>query len=204
MDDQRLVWDREYARRGTQWGRQTKHLSASLVGKVVLEAGCGNGKTLGTIQAQKPAYTIAYDFSPAALHRCPKWAPLLRADALNLPLKDRMFDAIILYYILDNMLAPGRSSTVKEAKRVLKDDGIILFEDFAVGDFRQETAKRTDTPEENTILKKKGLICHYFSEEEVVGLFGEFSKVDVRLRQSYPIRGKTHLKRQIISGVMYL
>jgi ubiquinone/menaquinone biosynthesis C-methylase UbiE len=204
MENQRLIWDREYGRRGTIWSGQSKNLPQLLEGKIILEAGVGNGKTLSGILAQKPAYTIAYDFSPAALHRCPKSAPLLRADALGLPFKDAVFDAVVLHYLLDNLLEADRIKAVAEAKRVLKDGGLVLFEDFAVGDFRQETAKRTGEPEANTILKKKGLICHYFTQEEVRKLFGGFTKVEVGLRQSAPIRDKAHLMRCIVSAEIYL
>jgi ubiquinone/menaquinone biosynthesis C-methylase UbiE len=202
IEDQRRVWDREYGKKGTIWGKQTLHLPDLPSGAKVIEAGVGNGKTLTSIIKQEPSFVVAYDFSMQALKLCQRNVDvaLVQADSSKLPFKDGSFDSAVYYFILDNMLSDGRSTTVKEAQRVIKAGGRILFEDFAVGDFRQKTSKVTSLPEQNTLLKKKGLLCHYFTEDEVRELFGGFSKAEVTVREYSPIRGKDHLLRKIVRG----
>jgi ubiquinone/menaquinone biosynthesis C-methylase UbiE len=199
---QRNVWDMEYGGRGTSWGKQTLHLPEVLKGKRVLEAGVGNGKTLTAILRQAPEHVAAFDFSVQALGRCPECcADLCLADAERLPYRDGSFDAVVLYYILDNLLSDGRKTVVAEALRVLAPGGVALFEDFASGDFRERTAKTIGAPEPGTILKKKGLICHYFTEDEVRELFGGFGKAEVSVMEHNPIRNKDHLVRRTVRGV---
>jgi ubiquinone/menaquinone biosynthesis C-methylase UbiE len=208
MDPQEHVWNREYGRRGTLWGKKTKGLPLIFRDKLVLEVGSGNGKTLLSILEQEPRFVAAIDFSHQALKLCgKKWGEsevlaLERANILGLPFADNTFDAVVLYYVLDNMLAHDRIVAVSEAKRVLQIGGMLAFEDFAVGDFRESTAKRVDVPETHTILKKKGLLCHYFTEEEALKLFGGFKNREVAVVETRPIKNKEHLVRRIISGVM--
>jgi MPBQ/MSBQ methyltransferase len=208
MDPQEHVWNREYGRRGTYWGKMTKSLPPVFEGNAVLEVGVGNGKTLMSILEQRPHFVAAVDFSHQALKLCRKSVPkgenlaYWRADLLNLPFADGAFDVVVLYYVLDNMLAIERAKAVVEARRVLADGGRVVFEDFAVGDFREKTAKWVSEPEPHTILKVKGLICHYFTEEEVLGLFDSFRKKEATLRISKPIKNKDHLVRRTVSGVM--
>ena len=203
-----MVWNREYGRCGTYWGRKTKCLPHVFGGKTVLEAGVGNGKTLLSILDQGPRYVAAIDFSHQALKLCEKTVgrkdnlAYTRADLLNLPFAQETFDVVVLYYVLDNMLQQERIEAVEEARRFLRDGGKAVFEDFAVGDFREATAKRVNVPEPHTLLKKKGLICHYFTEEEVLGLFRDFRKKEAAIRESKPIKNKDHLVRRTISGVM--
>jgi ubiquinone/menaquinone biosynthesis C-methylase UbiE len=204
MELQRSVWDREYGRRGTSWSKQTLSLPQSLTGRRVLESGAGNGKTLAAIQNQHPSSVVSYDFSLKALGLCRRRhgdAVLSAADALALPFKNATFDAVVLYYVLNNMLLNERESAVAEARRVLAPGGIVLFEDFGSGDFRQETAGRVLEPEDGTILKTKGLICHYFTAEEVSTLFSPLAAKSIETREYHPFKNSGNLSRRVVSGV---
>lgn len=208
MERQDFVWDREYGVRGTVWSRRKKDMPDFLEGKMVLEVGVGNGKTLWSILEQKPEWVVAFDFSSEGLRRCRTSfdscgnVSFSRADLTCMPFRDGVFDVVVLYYVLDNLLETGRVKAVGEACRVLKKRGKLLFEDFAVGDFRESTSKGIDVPEHHTLLKKKGLICHYFTREEVLLLFADFAKREIALKTRTPIRNKNHLVRKTLSGVM--
>jgi ubiquinone/menaquinone biosynthesis C-methylase UbiE len=208
MEGQESVWDLEYGVRGTRWSWRRMVFPAALEGKVVLEVGVGDGKTLAGILGQRPAGVVAFDFSAVALERAREsfgdieCVSLVKADAKCLPFGDNFFDVVVVYYILDNMLAEGRQKAVGEFFRVLKPGGVVLFEDFAVGDFREELGKRLDVPEPHTLLKKKGLLCHYFSVDEVEILFAGFSKVDVVMKERQPIRNRPELVRRVVSAVV--
>jgi hypothetical protein len=106
-----------------------------------------------------------------------------------------------MYYILNNMSIADRETSSYEAQRVLKAGGLLLFEDFRVGDFRMNTAKTSGNPEPNTILKTKGLMCHYFSEDEMGLLFGNLKAVSVVAKEYSPFKNSKGLVRRTIAGV---
>jgi len=208
MERQNVVWDREYAKRGTAWNRRVLFLPDVFEGKTVLEVGVGDGKTLSAICRKKPGRVVAIDFSIQALKKAQALVDtsvtisFMKADATSMPFGNDAFDVVVLYYILDNLLEVDRKTAVNEAYRVVKLGGVVLFEDFAVGDFREETGKRTGMPEPHTLEKKKGLICHYFTVEEARSLFHEFSRCDVVQKERTPIKNKSHLVRKVINGLM--
>jgi SAM-dependent methyltransferase len=205
MMSQRKVWDREYARRGTRWSKATLTLPEAFGGLRVLEVGAGNGKTLASILEQAPSEAVAVDFSSAALEACGECArgraSLVAADAVDLPFPDGSFDAVVLYFILDNLLSAGRKAAVSEAWRVLADGGLLAFEDFAVGDFRQSAKPGQPDIEPGTVQKGKGLICHYFSRGEVEGLLAIFDGVDAEERSYEPFRRSGGLVRRVVSAL---
>ncbi|MDD5112165.1 MAG: class I SAM-dependent methyltransferase [Candidatus Altiarchaeota archaeon] len=207
MEHQENVWDLEYGERGTKWSRRRLAFPVSFEGKVVLEAGFGDGKTLSSIIEKRPANVVAFDFSAVALERCReafrdlKNVSFVKADAESLPFEAGSFDVVVAYYILDNMLVEGRRKAVGEFFRVLRPGGFVLFEDFAVGDFREDLGKRVGMPEAHTLLKKKGLLCHYFSVEEVRELLSDFSNVEAGLKERKPVRNRPELVRRLVSAV---
>lgn len=196
------VWNQEYSR--GEWRKETRTLPDMLKGKKVLELGVGNGKTLIAIFRQKPKEVYAVDFSEKALEICKdKFAhddiKFEKADVRNLPFDNNSFDAVVCYYVLNNLLESERINAVKEILRVLKYEGVVLFEDFAVGDFRFK--KGSNMIGENTLIKANGLICHFFDEGEVKKLFRDFPKVKVEVKESKPLRGKDYT-RKLISAII--
>jgi len=200
MEDQRRIWDREYGERGTMWCKRTLHMPSVFRGRVVLEAGVGNGKTLAAILEQDPRYVVAYDHSIQALRKCVRdtRVGLVLADAAYLPFRDSCFEAASYYFILDGMLRKRREASAAEAARVLKPGALLLFEDFASGDFRQSAPNVEAGLEPGTVLKRKGLICHYFDEDEVKVLFQGFSAGDVSVVEYRPFAGCHGLRRRVV------
>jgi ubiquinone/menaquinone biosynthesis C-methylase UbiE len=193
MKTQEKIWDLEYKRNVVKWNKETKTLPNILKNKRVLELGVGNGKTLRAILKQKPQNVVAIDFSAEAIKQCKKIflnkdILFKKADILDLPFGENEFDIVACYYILNNLNEKERISAVQEIYRVLKEKGLVIFEDFAVGDFR-------------VIKKKNGLYCHHFERKEIEELFKNFSKVKVKKKITKPILHKPELVRRILSGV---
>jgi len=170
------AWNSEYRSKGQVWRARFNEpfQEGIFTGKKVLELGVGNGKTLEKILLQKPALVKAVDFSPIAIRLCEKKfseiknAKFFEADLQNLPFKDSEFDIIVCFHSLAHLLENERPAAVSEIKRALKAGGKLLFEDFAIGDFR--FAKGTEI-EKNTFQRGNGIIYHYFTAEEIQGLF---------------------------------
>lgn len=199
MIKQEEIWDNLY-KSGNKWNKEAQNIPDILKGKKVLEIGVGNGKTLKAIIKQKPKTVVAIDFSSEALEISKKLftkVKFIKADVKNLPFSDNEFDVIICYYVLNNLLKKERQKAVSEMFRVIKDGGKILFEDFAIEDFRQ---KETKIVEENTIEKKNKLMCHFFTIDELDLLFKDFSGRKFELKESNPIKSRSELKRRVISG----
>lgn len=202
MKNQEALWDLEYKTKKNLWSKETHQLPITLKGKKVLEIGVGNGKTLLSILKQKPKEVVCIDFSKEAVKLCKKEfnnaknLTFFRADVTNLPFDLNSFDVIICYYVLNNLIEKERIKAISEINRVLNKKGLLLFEDFAFGDFRQDSEKKEI--ELNTIQKENGIISHFFTEKEIKTLFSIFSSVKYKNIIFNPIKGK-NLKRKIIS-----
>ncbi len=204
MNDQKILWDKEYQQNLEKWRLDTKALPNTMKNKKVLELGVGNGKTLRAILKQRPLKVTAIDFSTESIKKSKADfkednVEFIQGEVTNLPIKDKELDIIICYYILNNLLESQRKNAIREMKRVLKGNGKIIFEDFAVGDFRNKDGK---TIEKNTLRKKNGLICHFFNIKELRALFKDFKRVRFTKKNSQPITHKPKLRRQIISGTI--
>jgi len=203
MPHQKDIWDEKYKGKGN-WNRETLDLPKVLKGKSVLEIGVGNGKTLKSIIRMSPESVIAIDISSEAVKIARKLFPngveIMESDVLDMPFKENEFDIIVCYYILNNLLEKERKKAMNELFRVTKKGGKVLFEDLAVGDFRQE--RKMERVEKNTIKKGDGLICHYFTINELNKLFKKFSGKRLKLTESSLIKNLPHLKRRVISGVI--
>jgi ubiquinone/menaquinone biosynthesis C-methylase UbiE len=196
--EQKRVWDGLYATRLT-WKKESITLPNILKNKRVLELGVGTGKTLVSILRQKPKKVYAVDFSEKAieksLERFKRNASFVKADVKHLPFESGSFDIVVCYYVLNNNLKKDRTLVVKEIHRVLKKGGICLFEDFSINDLRNEGQKhKTD---KNTVVKKNGLIAHFFEEEELKELFADF-KIKFDKKSFYPIKNLRAI-REIIN-----
>lgn len=209
MKNQSSIWDNEYAKSENKWKKDRTTFPINFKGKNVLEIGVGNGKNLKEILRQKPYSLIAVDISEVAIEKCEKYVKnsnikLLKEDLLSNSFKNNQFDVIICYYVLNNLLKNDRIKAVKEIKRILCPNGIILFEDFSNGDYRQyskETANKKI--EENTLIRKSGIIQHFFTKEEIKYLFSDFKKVKIKEISFKQIKLFPNLNRKIIQAIIY-
>ncbi len=193
MKNQKDIWNELYKHRLT-WKKEAVNLPNLLKGKSVLEIGVGTGKTLQSILRQNPKSVAAIDFSEEALLKCrnnlndPR-VKLTNSNIITFQSKNK-FDIIICYYVLNNLTEEERQKAANTLKTFLNPKGIILFEDFAAGDFREKQER------------KDGLICHFFREGEIKELFANFREIKIKARSSSPIRTRPKIRRKIISAVI--
>lgn len=205
MNQQEKVWDKLYKSNKTLWSKETSTLSNLLKNKNVLEIGVGNGKTLLSILKQKPKSITAIDISQVSIEICKslfknKNIIFKKDNIIKSKLKSSSFDISICYYVLNNLKENEKKKAISEMYRLLSNKGIILFEDFAVNDFRQKEGKVTK--EVNTIIKSSGLIHHFFTKDELTDLFSKFNSIKVKEKSFSPFRNKKHLKRKLISAII--
>jgi ubiquinone/menaquinone biosynthesis C-methylase UbiE len=204
MKKQQKIWDKLYLSR-VEWHFESKLSdNIKLEGKKVLELGVGTGKTLKSLIGKGAKEIVAIDNSKEAVKIVKnnikdKNVRVIEGDILDIPLNDNGFDVVVCYYVLNNMLEGDRKRAIGEIKRVLADKGIILFEDFAVGDIRQ-SRKEGKEVEKNTVKRKDGLICHFFDEKEIKEMFKGYD-LEVKTKEFKPFRALNE-KRSIVSAVV--
>lgn len=96
----------------------------------VLDLGCGNGRYYGVVKYNNADY-IGIDNSEKLLEEARKKYPEARfqlADALSIPFADKSFDKVYSMAVFHHIPSKKiRLEFLKEAKRVLKDDGIFVL-----------------------------------------------------------------------------
>lgn len=197
----RKAWNLEYKRKREVWRERFTELfpEGAFAGKKVLELGVGNGKTLQKILLQKPRSIKAVDFSLIAIRLCKekfakeKSIEFLEADLKELPFKDSEFDVVVCFHTLAHLLRSERPKAIEEIKRVLKKRGKLLFEDFAVKDFRFGKGKEI---EENTFQRGNGITYHYFTAKEVERLF-EMQGKAVLIKKELRLAGQKVKRKEI-------
>lgn len=149
-------------------------------GSRILEAGCGNGKTLEAL-ADAGYEAVGIDFSDEAVRACRELlgdkADAVCASILDMPFGDSEFDGALLYHVLENISAEDVPVLISELGRVVKDDGIIKVRVFAVGDLRSEKGERVS---EDTVVRGNGIRYRYFTEDSLRGCFPGCECVSIR------------------------
>lgn len=90
----------------------------------VLVVGCGEGVEVDHLAREIGVPVVGLDLAVD-----PRWkrpgVQLLRADARDLPFRDRAFDALYCYHVLEHV--PGPAAAVAEARRILAPGGFAFF-----------------------------------------------------------------------------
>jgi len=171
------AWDKDYASRGRLWGGAVMDLPLLSEGSAVLELGCGDGKTLAGMPGDWKI--IALDISQKALQFSRRLLPdveLVLADACRLPLQSASFDAVFAFHVAGHLLVEGRRALAREAARVLVRGGKLFFREFGTDDMRAGLGEEVES---GTFRRGAGILTHYFTESEVVGISCELELVSI-------------------------
>ena len=201
MDTHHLVWDKEYLRRGRLWGGVPDDLPGIPGGSVVLDLGCGDGKTLSAMLTRQ--WEIhAVDASSQAIclsRQVPgmrRSVSFVKADAKYLPFSDNAFDAVFAHHVIGHEPLSGRIRMAIEAARVLRRGGTLFFRDFERGDMRAGSGKEI---EPYTYLRGNGIITHYFSTEELELFFQDLVAISVTIKsREIRVRGRLLVRSDLV------
>lgn len=92
----------------------------------LLDVGCGNGRYLSTLQKLGwQTYGIEQNPGSSKYARTELHINVETGDLLNYKYKDKFFDVITFWHSLEHLYEP--IPTLKEVKRILKDDGLLVI-----------------------------------------------------------------------------
>lgn len=151
---------------------------------VILDMGCGYGRTLDELYHEGFCNLIGIDFSKGMIERGKQQFPYLdlriKEDA-EIALPDASIDAVILFSVLTCIRTnEEQMQLIAEIKRILKPQGILYVNDFLLNTdernlLRYEKYKKTygvygvfELPE--------GAVCRHHDETWIKQLFKDFSE----------------------------
>jgi SAM-dependent methyltransferase len=197
MSQRGQIWDGEYTTKGALWKGAPRYSIDLCPGSVVLEVGCGSGKTMSGMYGVK---AIGIDISPVALEMCrtrysTDGQGYAIADASRLPFQDGCFDVVLSFHVLEHLYQRERKESAREMLRVLRPGGEVRFKAFSLSDMRFGKGEEVET---GTFVRGAGVLTHYFSGEEVRHLFDgaiEISFEEIRIEKM--IMGKDALRSRL-------
>ena len=111
-----------------------KHVSRE---SIILDVGCGYGRTLNELHNWGFQNLIGVDFSQGMIDRGKKLYPhlVMEKNEGKLPFDDEAFDAVLLLAVLTCVIEDeDQKKLINEILRVLKDNGIFYINDFMINE----------------------------------------------------------------------
>jgi SAM-dependent methyltransferase len=196
MNDQQGAWERQYRAAKQVWCGSPARLPVVSEHARVLELGCGNGKTLAALCTHS-SNVVALDLSLSALRTCAgredcAGAQLIGADIRNLPIQNTTFDVVLAHHVIGHLNTEGREKAADTIIRILRPGGILSVQEFSVDDFRYGSGTET---EKSTFLRGNGISTHYFTQNELSGLFPELTQqYNKEMQWMMRVRGRDYLR----------
>ncbi len=85
----------------------------------ILEIGCGDGALMDEIEKKTGIRPFGIDVSPG------KQKNMIKARVEELPFRDRSFSLVLLHFVF--MWIKNREKALKEIRRVLEKNGVVVF-----------------------------------------------------------------------------
>jgi ubiquinone/menaquinone biosynthesis C-methylase UbiE len=144
----------------------------------VLDLGCGNGRH-AMFFARQGIKAAGIDISDQAIAWADQWAKsegleidFRVGDITNLPFEDGAFDAVVTHGVLDHVPMAVAEKAAREVHRVLSPQGLFYCDLRSAEDFEYGVGEELKKNEFIvTDGYEKGLVQHFFSEEEIKDLF---------------------------------
>lgn len=161
-----------------------RHLKSSQA--LILDCGCGYGRTLEELRAAGYRKSVGLDFSEAMLARCRLLFPqqsLVRNDGRVLPFRDESFDAVLLFALLTCIpLEVDQRALMMKVGRVLRSNGLLYISDLLLnGDARNRERYERFAAFYGTygiFELPEGVTVRHHSREWIAELTGSFEELE--------------------------
>ena len=149
---------------------------------IVLDVGCGYGRTLDELYQMGYHNLIGIDFAEGMINRGKRQFPYLNlriqeSSDINMP--DDSVDAVILFAVLTCIQNDNdQKRLISEIKRVLKPNGILYVNDFLLNTDERNLARYKQFESKyhtyGVFELPEGAICRHHSEKWIKELLAEF------------------------------
>lgn len=163
-------------------GKVNDYIKNIVKDKIVVDAGCGTGKYLNTIEKKSKKY-IGIDLSAKQLEKAKQKSQkdnsiFINSNLSSIPLDDNSVDLIISAWVLGTITdLSEREKCLNELKRILKNNAsIILIENAENSEFEVIRGRNRDsrTKDYNDWLKKHG-----FTEDKHLDTYFNFNDLEI-------------------------
>ena len=154
--------------------------------QVILDVGCGYGRTLNELYQNGYNKLIGIDFSSGMIERGKQQFPYLdlrvkQDESIALP--DKSVDAVILFAVLTCIRKnEDQIQLLREIKRVLKPHGILYVNDFLLNTDERNLSRYEQFEEiygtYGVFELPEGAVCRHHDERWIKQLLGDFSELE--------------------------
>lgn len=154
--------------------------------QVILDVGCGYGRTLNELYQNGYNNLIGIDFSSGMIERGKQQFPYLdlrvkQDETIALP--DKSVDAVILFAVLTCIRKnEDQIQLLREIKRVLKPHGILYVNDFLLNTDERNLSRYEQFAETygtyGVFELPEGAVCRHHDEAWIKQLLGDFSELE--------------------------
>lgn len=113
------------------WDFRDQQIFKFIIGRKIIDLGCGEGITLGKIIQKFPQFkALGIDNDPEKIKICRQHHLSVKlADIVHLPFKANSFDCALLIEVIEHLEVNQVNQAIEEIHRILKPDGrlIVLF-----------------------------------------------------------------------------
>ncbi len=153
---------------------------------IVLDVGCGYGRTLNELHNLGYEKLIGIDFSKAMIDRGIEKYPFLDLrlkKSSKIDFEDSSVDAVILFAVLTCIYnSEEQKELISEIRRVLKPNGVIYINDFLLNNDERNLKRYREFENEygfyGTFRLPDGGVCRHHSEEWIKELLKEFNELE--------------------------
>lgn len=152
---------------------------------VILDVGCGYGRTLSELRQLGFRQLIGIDFSSGMIERGRAQFPYLdlrvkKSDSIDLP--DQSVDAVILFAVLTCIRSNSeQTALIREIERVLKPGGILYVNDFLLNDDERNKKRYEEFAPKYGVYGvfelPEGAVCRHHSEQWISELLSGFASL---------------------------
>lgn len=137
---------------------------------LILDYGCGYGRTIKQLKENKYANITGVDFSKEMISRARGENPTADfkvIDSGRIPFQDNYFDAVVLLAVLTCVHKNIEQDLIlNEIQRVLKPDGIVYINDFMLNNDKRNLDRYEKYKEKYGVygvfeLEKSGILRHH-------------------------------------------
>lgn len=174
--------------------------------QVILDVGCGYGRTLDELYHNGYRNLIGIDFSKGMIERGKRQFPYLdlrvKEDA-SIALADASIDAVILFSVLTCIRTnQEQEELIQEIKRILKPQGILYVNDFLLNTDERNLERYQKYKEIYGVYGvfelPEGAVCRYHDEKWIRHLLQNFSE------QEYSLVTKTTMNGHQSNGFYFI